>query len=147
MSGCKACRVGSGGRTPEPPRRPDVDTARARVVLVALSFFAKVSGYSLSGSWRSRWLRRPTLERYERSDQRSTHRSGCRDRVLETRAERVNLKVPKLREGSYFPNMLEPRRRAERALVRVTMGSSTLTVSRQGLNGRAPLDACGPKPA
>lgn len=58
-------------------------------------------------------------ERYERSDERTTYRNGYRDRALETRVGRVDLKIPKLREGSYFPSMLEPRRRAEKALVSV----------------------------
>lgn len=56
-------------------------------------------------------------ERHERSDERTTYRNGYRDRALETRVGRVDLKIPKLREGSYFPSMLEPRRRAEKALV------------------------------
>lgn len=58
-------------------------------------------------------------ERYERSGERTTYRNGYRDRALETRVGRVDLKIPKLREGSYFPSMLEPRRRAEKALVSV----------------------------
>jgi len=44
--------------------------------------------------------------------------------VLETRAGRVDLKIPKLRQGSYFPNTFESRGRAEKALVRVIMSSS-----------------------
>lgn len=57
--------------------------------------------------------------RYERSDGSTIYRNSCRDRVLEARVERVDLKIPKLREGSYFPSMLKPRCRAERALVSV----------------------------
>jgi len=58
-------------------------------------------------------------ERYTRSDERITHRNGYRDRPLETRLGRVDLKVPKLREGSYFPGFLEPRRMSEKALTAV----------------------------
>ncbi len=57
--------------------------------------------------------------RYERSDGRTTHRNGYRDRDLETRLGRLELRIPKLRRGSYFPAFLEPRKTAERALVAV----------------------------
>ena len=56
---------------------------------------------------------------YERSAERSNHRNGYRGRVWETRAGRIELKVPKLRKGSYFPEFLEPRRTAEKALTAV----------------------------
>ena len=55
----------------------------------------------------------------ERSPDRITHRNGYRDRVWETRAGTVELKIPKLRKGSYFPGFLEPRRMAEKALTAV----------------------------
>lgn len=58
-------------------------------------------------------------ERHARSDERITHRNGYRDRPLETRLGRIDLKVPKLREGSYFPGFLEPRRMSEKALTAV----------------------------
>jgi putative transposase len=57
--------------------------------------------------------------RYERSDERSTHRNGYRERDFETRLGTLELKIPKLRRGSYFPAFLEPRKTAERALVAV----------------------------
>src|SRR5712692_9761112 len=56
----------------------------------------------------------------ERSPERINTRNGYRPRDFDTRAGTVELAVPKLRQGSYFPDwLLEPRRRAERALVAV----------------------------
>lgn len=59
--------------------------------------------------------------RYERTDERTTHRNGSRTRVLSTKAGDVKLHIPKLREGSFFPALLEPRRRIDRALWAVIM--------------------------
>ncbi len=58
-------------------------------------------------------------ERYERREGRQTHRNGYRRRVWETRVGEIPLRIPKVRQGSYFPSFLEPRRRAERALLAV----------------------------
>ena len=57
--------------------------------------------------------------RHERSDGRVTYRNGYRDRAFDTRLGTLNLRVPKLRQGSYFPGFLEPRRTSEKALVAV----------------------------
>ncbi len=57
--------------------------------------------------------------RYERSADRRTWRNGYRERALETRIGRLELRIPKLRQGSYFPSFLEPRRLSEQALVSV----------------------------
>jgi transposase-like protein len=54
-----------------------------------------------------------------RSAARHTHRNGYRERAWETRAGRIELAIPKLRKGSYFPSFLEPRRTAEKALTAV----------------------------
>lgn len=59
--------------------------------------------------------------RYERSEDRSTHRNGSRSRLLSTKAGDLELRIPKLRQGSYFPALLEPRRRIDRALWAVVM--------------------------
>jgi putative transposase len=55
----------------------------------------------------------------ERSPERVNHRNGYRDRPWETRAGRIDLRIPKLRQGSYFPSILEPRRTVEKALIAV----------------------------
>ena len=55
--------------------------------------------------------------RYERTDTRTAHRNGTRTRtrLLSTKAGDVQLRIPKLREGAFFPALLEPRRRIDRA--------------------------------
>src|SRR4029450_2536795 len=58
---------------------------------------------------------------YERSEQRSTHRNGSRSRPLSPKPGDVELRIPQLREGSFFPALLEPRRRIDRALLAVVM--------------------------
>jgi putative transposase len=58
-------------------------------------------------------------ERYERTDERSAQRNGYRPRTWDTRVGSLELQIPKLRQGSYLPSWLEPRRRAEQALVAV----------------------------
>ena len=55
----------------------------------------------------------------ERSPERVTHRNGYRSRDWDTRVGTMELRIPKIREGSYFPSLLEPRRRSEKALLAV----------------------------
>src|SRR5215213_3392159 len=54
-----------------------------------------------------------------RSPERPNQRNGYRERAWDTRAGRIDLAIPKLRKGSYFPAFLEPRRAAEKALTAV----------------------------
>ena len=62
-------------------------------------------------------------ERYQRTAERQTQRNGYRERGWETRVGEIALRVPKLRQGTYFPGFLEPRRRAERALLAVVQAA------------------------
>lgn len=57
--------------------------------------------------------------RYERNGQRTTQRNGYRERGYETRVGEIDLHIPKLRQGTYFPSLLVPRRRSEKALLAV----------------------------
>ena len=59
--------------------------------------------------------------RWERSSGRVTHRNGHRPRVLSTKAGDLEVGIPKLRQGSFFPEILEPRRRIDQALYAVVM--------------------------
>lgn len=58
-------------------------------------------------------------ERHERTPLRTGQRNGYREREWDTRVGTIELQVPRVRDGSYFPSLLDPRKRAERALVAV----------------------------
>lgn len=76
-----------------------------------------------------RWLVQELMEaevsaqigagRYERTDERATQRNGYRTRPWDTRVGTLDLAIPKLRTGSYFPSWLEARKRGEQALISV----------------------------
>jgi putative transposase len=69
-------------------------------------------------------------ERGERRPQdRATHRNGYRPRRWDTRAGEIELQIPKIRQGSYFPSFLEPRRRSEQALLGVVQQAYVCGVS------------------
>ncbi len=69
-------------------------------------------------------------ERGERRPQdRATHRNGYRPRRWDTRAGEIELQIPKVRQGSYFPSFLEPRRRSEQALLAVVQQAYVCGVS------------------
>jgi transposase-like protein len=72
----------------------------------------------------------------ERSEDRVNRRNGYRGRTVDTRVGTIALDIPKLREGSYFPGwLLEPRRRAERALVQVVAECYVRGVSTRRVDG------------
>jgi transposase-like protein len=73
-------------------------------------------------------------DRYERSDTRTTERNGSWPRLLATQAGDVELKIPKLRKGSFFPSILEPRRRIDQALYAVVMEAYVNGVSTRSVD-------------
>src|SRR5271155_5653222 len=72
--------------------------------------------------------------RYERTDDRTNERNGHRSRVLTTKAGDVELAIPKLRKGSFFPSILEPRRRIDQALYAVVMEAYVKGVSTRSVD-------------
>jgi transposase-like protein len=68
-------------------------------------------------------------ERHERTPERTGQRNGYREREWDTRVGTVELRVPRVRDGSYFPSLLDPRKRAERALVAVVQEAYVQGVS------------------
>src|SRR2546423_12617409 len=82
----------------------DIDALREGIqVLSQLVMEAEVSGQIGAGH-------------YERSSERTAYRNGYRTRQWDTRVGTIELKIPKVTAGVYFPSLLEPRRRAEKAL-------------------------------
>lgn len=72
---------------------------------------------------------------YERSPGRATYRNGYRERQWDTRVGTIPLEIPRLRQGSYFPSLLEPRRRVEQALLSVIQEAYVLGVSTRKVEG------------
>ena len=72
--------------------------------------------------------------RYERTDSRVNDRNGHRARLLATQAGDVELRIPKLRKGSFMPSVLEPRRRIDRALHAVIMEAYVAGVSTRSVD-------------
>ncbi len=68
-------------------------------------------------------------ERYERALTRTGQRNGYREREWDTRVGTIELQVPRVRDGGFFPSLLEPRKRAERALVAVVQEAYVQGVS------------------
>ncbi|MCP4383612.1 MAG: IS256 family transposase [Hyphomicrobiales bacterium] len=73
-------------------------------------------------------------ERWERAPGRVTHRNGHRSRVLSTKAGDLEVGIPKFRKGSFFPEILEPRRRIDQALYAVVMEAYVNGVSTRSVD-------------
>lgn len=73
--------------------------------------------------------------RYERSAARTDQRNGYRERQWDTRVGTVELRVPRVRDGGFVPSLLEPRTRAERALVAVVQEAYVAGVSTRRVDG------------
>jgi transposase-like protein len=73
----------------------------------------------------------------ERTDKRVTSRNGVREREWDTRVGAIELATPKLRQGSHFPSLLEPRRRHERALLAVVQEAYVHGVSTRNVDALA----------
>lgn len=85
---------------------------------------------------------------FERSPERVTQRNGTRPRTLTTTAGDLELRLPKLRQGSFFPSLLERRRRVDQALFAVVMeayvhGVSTRKVALRILGGGEGVKSAG----
>jgi putative transposase len=71
---------------------------------------------------------------YERTETRTNERNGSRPRLLATQAGDIELAIPKLRKGSFFPSILEPRRRIDQALYAVVMEAYVAGVSTRSVD-------------
>jgi transposase-like protein len=103
---------------------------RRQIVRWAVQELMEAEGAAQSGA-----------SRYERPEERSTQRNGYRPRPWDTRVGPLERPIPKLRPGSYFPSWLEPRRRAEQALVAVVAEAYLQGVSPR--KGEALVQALG----
>jgi putative transposase len=72
--------------------------------------------------------------RYERTEGRLTERNGTRPKLISTQAGDVGLRIPKLRKGSFFPTILEPRRRIDQALYAVVMEAYVQGISTRSVD-------------
>ena len=73
--------------------------------------------------------------KHERTPERKNYRNGHRQRTWKTRVDEIDLAIPKLRKGSYFPSQLKPRRPAEKALLAVVQEAYLKRVNTKGRNG------------
>lgn len=104
-------------------KAPDADFLR-EMIEVILNRLMQMEVESLTGAAHG-----------ERSAVRTNQRNGYRERQWETRVGAVDLAIPKLRKGSYFPAFLEPRRASEKALTAVIQEAYVHGVSTRSVGG------------
>jgi len=90
---------------PKAEAEPDLDTLREGVRVLTQALMELEVAQHLGA------------ERYQRSPERQGERNGYRERTWDTRVGSLDLRVPQVRDGSFFPSLLEPRKRAERAVI------------------------------
>ena len=95
------------------------------------TFCGKHCGSWWTASWTPRFPPR-SAPSAANAARRVTYRNGYRNRTWDTRVGTMELHIPKLREGSYFPSLLEPRRRSEKALLAVIQQAYVEGVSTRG---------------
>ena len=79
-------------------------------------FLRELTEFMLNRIMEADVTQRINAKPHERSDERETYRNGYRDRQYNIRLGTLDLRIPKLREGTYFPSFLEARRLSEKAL-------------------------------
>jgi len=82
-------------------------------------FLAEVAKFTLERLMNYEVTAQTGASYYAREEDRKNYRNGYRERAFDTRLGTLNLEIPKLREGSYFPSFLESRKRSEKALISV----------------------------
>jgi putative transposase len=102
---------------------PGVDVLREGVRVLAEAVMALEVAQHLSAT------------RHERTPEREGYRNGSRERAWDTRVGTIDVRVPRVRDGSYFPSLLEPRTRGERALVAVVQEVYVGGVSTRRVDG------------
>ena len=115
---------------------------------MTLMEYLRKNGIDLDGDFLRqgvRWLAQVAMDleveqqigaaKYERTASRTNQRNGYRERDWETRVGQIALQIPKLRQGSYFPSLLEPRRPAEQALLAVVQQAYIAGVSTRKVDG------------
>src|SRR5256712_12153822 len=100
--------------------------------------FLRAGGQLLAKEWRRAEVTELVgAEPHQRAAARTTYRNGYRDREWDTRVGTLELQIPKLRQGPYFPSLLEPRRRHERALLSVVQEAYIHGVSTRAVDNLA----------